>query len=732
MPQLPPMPRSRQDWLLAAALAAVALAAFAPALRYEFVSLDDNDYVTLNPHVREGLTLGGVIRDFYTLEVANWHPLTWLSLQLDASLWKTSEGGPDPRGFHLTNVLLHAANAALLFLALRALTGASRCSAFVALFFAVHPLRVESVAWVAERKDVLSMFFGLLALWAYAGYARAPSVRRYATVALTLALSLMAKPMLVTLPFLLLVLDWWPLGRARDAGAWRRLAVEKLPFLGLVAASCVVTYVAQVRGGATLAAAQIPFAVRAENAVVSYVAYLAKTFWPFDLVPFYPHPGAALLAWQVGGASLLLVLVTAGVWALRRRKPYLLTGWLWFLGTLVPVIGLVQVGNQAYADRYSYFPQIGILLAACWAVADLATGRVRVAVAVGAVAAVALTVRTEFQLMTWRDSYALWKHALQVNPKNAVALISLGTVEENRNHPEEAESLYREALTLEPDSSLARLNLGSLLARQGHPKEAVAELTAACELTPTFARAHTYLGNALLDQGDPVAAAREHEIALGLAPDLPESYFDLARDELALDHLESAAGLYREALKRRPDYADAHFWIAKVLLRQESDDQKSNAECMTHLLAAVRAKPDFADAHLLLGQELYRKRDFNGAAEHFDRVVGLNSKEAKAWFGLGMSFVRLRRLGDAEHCLSRAVELDHASASFRNALAAVLEALAAAQAADGHLPDAMETERRALDLAKNGGEPELLSKIEENLRRYERGETGIPRAGSAP
>jgi tetratricopeptide (TPR) repeat protein len=707
-------------------LAGIALVVFARALDFRFVSLDDNEYVTLNPEVRRGLTLDGTLWDFSTFYVANWHPLTWLSLQLDASFWKTTQGEPDPRGFHLTSVLLHAANAALLFLALRALTGAPWRSACVALLFAVHPLRVESVAWVAERKDVLSLFFGLMALWAYAAYVRAPSARRYLAVALALALSLMCKPMLVTLPSLLLVLDWWPLRRVNVLGDWRRLIVEKLPLFALAAASCVVTYLAQEKGGATRGSELFPPAVRLENAAVSYVAYLAKTFWPFGLAPFYPHPGGALSGWQVAGAAVLLAGLTASAVLLRRRAPYLLTGWLWFLGTLVPMIGLVQVGNQAYADRYTYFPQIGIVLAVCWAVADLSAARPRVAVAAAVVVAVALVARTESQLPTWHDSFALWQHALQVTGPNPTALVSLGTVEEEREHPQEAEEYYRKALAVPPESFLAHLNLGGLLARQGKYEEALAELAAARELAPGYPRIYTYLGNIWLDQGDPAAAAREHGTALRLAPNAAQSYVDLAKDELLLDHLGTAADLYRKALKWDPINADAHYWLANVLLRHDPNVQNSDDEALAHLRAAVLANPSLADAHLLLAQELYRQNDAKGAAEQYDKVVHLNPGHPKAWFGLGMSFVRLRQLGSAEHCLSQAVQLDGNSTAYRAALATVLDALAAAQFAAGQSAGAVETERRARDMARAAGRPELLRRVEENLRRYEPGEAAGP------
>jgi hypothetical protein len=343
----------RPDWLIAAALAGVAFAVFAPSISRSFIALDDPYYVFQNPNVRGGLTPRAALWAFTTVDICNWHPLTWLSLQFDVSTWNMANKELDARAFHLTNVLLHAANAALLFLALRRLTVAAGAVAATALLFAVHPLRVESVAWVSERKDVLSTFFGLLALWAWARYAAVPTVAAYVTAALALAMSLMAKPMLVTFPCLLLILDWWPLQRMRGLRDWPRLLLEKAPLFALVVFSAAMTYRAQTGGGATRTLSVFSREVRLENAAVSYVAYLAKTVWPTGLAFYYPHPGASLALSSVVLAVAVLLSLTVAAVALRRRAPYLLTGWLWYLGTLVPVIGLVQVGDQAMANRYT-------------------------------------------------------------------------------------------------------------------------------------------------------------------------------------------------------------------------------------------------------------------------------------------------------------------------------------------------------------------------------------------
>jgi tetratricopeptide (TPR) repeat protein len=721
------MSQRRRDWLTAAAIAAVACAVFWPALRGEFLSYDDPDYVTGNPHVRQGLNAEDMLRAFTTFQVANWHPLTWLSLQLDSTLWRASDGEPEPAGFHLTNVLLHAGSAAMLFLALRSLTGAFGPSAATALLFAVHPLRAESVAWVAERKDVLSLFFGMLALRAYAAYVRVPARRRSLVVAACFALSLTAKPALVALPFLLLVLDWWPLDRVQTRDDWVRLVKEKWLLVVLTLASCVVTVLAQVRGGATRGLETYSLHVRIETALAGYAFYAIKTFWPFNLAAFYPHPGINLPVAQVWAGATLLVVVSATAVALRRRAPYLLAGWLWYLGMLVPVIGLVQVGNQAYADRYSYFPQIGLLLAICWGVADMVVGRAAMLLTAVAIAAVALVVRTEDQLRTWHDSEALWQHAIGVTGENPTALVSLGYVAEIKGQPKRGESYYRRALELDPDSFLAHLNLGTKLARDGKPELAEPHLRRACELAPTFATAQLRLGQLRLEQGHRAEAVRHFEEVIRLAPDSGEAYWNLARAAIEAGQNDQAINYLRKTLRWQPDYPEANYWLARLLLPGGNPDQ-----CAALLREELRHNPTSADAHLLLGQVLEKARDVDGAGKQYAEAVRLNPKLAEGWFYLGIASARQQRGADAEASLTRAVALDPESARYKVALAVVLDGLAAARAADGHPADAAATERRARDLATAANRPELLKKIEENLRRYERGQTGQPSAGTAP
>ncbi len=687
-PATPPAaPLGRRDWLAAAALAGLTFAAFARALGCGFVNYDDTNYVTRNPQVTVGLSAAGVRWAFTTFHAANWHPLTWLSLQLDASLW-----GTEPFGFHLTSVLLHAANAALLFLALRSLTGAYWRSAAVALLFAVHPLRVESVAWVSERKDVLSTLFGFLALWAYAGYAKAPSVPRYLLVGVALALSLLAKPMLVTLPCLLLVLDWWPLARTRaplpvglapapeepgSAGAYRPtaftdrpgvgrsggtqlvqtapavksapapapaarratppwLAVEKLPLLALAAISSGVTVQVQAAQGAVMSVETYPWAARFANAAVSYAGYLLKTVWPTNLAAYYPHPGTELPPAEVAGAALLLAALTVAAVVLRRRAPYLLAGWLWFLGTLVPVIGIVQVGLQALADRYSYFPQVGILIAACWGAADLARGRARVALAAGAAAAAVLAVLTWRQVAVWHDPIALWEQVNRTTRRSPTALINLGNALDERGRVAEATRYYREAVRAFPENVDAHINLAGILLRAGGTDE----------------------------------AEREYQKVLELNPGLDLAYFNLGVLEASRGNFDRAAGNFREVLLVRPNFADAHSSLGKVFVRQGRLD-----EAAREFEEAIRLDPGLTEAYSQLGLVLETRGELARAAAVFEEVVRLNPRSALARYDLGRVRFRQGRPAEAVACFERAVALDPSSAAFRKALEAARQAL---------------------------------------------------------
>jgi len=485
--------------LTAFLLVVAVLLLFARTGRFSFVVYDDDQYLTGNPRVQSGLSAEGVAWAFTTTHAANWHPLTWLSHMLDVELF-----GMDPGAHHRVNVAFHAANTLLLFLVLLRMTAAPGRSAFVAALFAVHPLHVESVAWVAERKDLLCAFFWFLALGAYARYAARPVLKRYLPVLLLFALALLSKPMAVTLPFVFLLLDFWPLGRASSPAGILRLLPEKIPLFVLTAASCAVTLVAQQQGGALAPLRALAPGVRLAHALVAYAAYLGKTLWPASLAVFYPHPGIAPPAWKVAGAILLLAALSAlAVWR-RDRSPWILTGWLWFLGTLVPVIGLVQVGEQAIADRYTYLPLVGIFLALAWELPEIARrcnlpGR---ALQAGAVLVLLpLAVASWVQTGYWKNGETLFEHTLRASPENWLAEVTLGAFREEEGKIDEAIAHYRNGLRLKPDFPFGHNNLGAILMRRGQVEEAIPHFREAVRILPDYLEAQYNLANALSRTG---------------------------------------------------------------------------------------------------------------------------------------------------------------------------------------------------------------------------------------
>lgn len=606
---------------VSAGLLLAVLAVFLQSISFQFLTWDDPSYVTDNTQVRQGLSLGGIVWAFTTFQAANWHPLTWLSHMLDVSMF-----GLDPRGHHATNVGFHAANVMLLYSFLLRATGARWRSALVAALFAIHPLHVESVAWVAERKDVLSTFFWLLTMHFYLGYARSPGLLRYLAMATSLSLGLLAKPMLVTLPFVLLLLDIWPLQRlVLHVGAadqkreiLRRLIVEKLPLVALVLISLVLTFVAQSRGQAVVKIELIPLADRVANALISYVAYLWQAIYPVGLSFFYPFRenwGSGALLMSIA----LLTAITAWVWRDRTTRPVLLFGWLWYLGTLVPVIGLVQVGIQAMADRYTYVPLTGIFVALAWSIPDPGNSSVRRTVTVSATVIVLATliVIAHAYTGTWRNSRDLYLHALSVAPDNyraheklAVELVkegkldqarlhilesmrlaegsklastpqnlsvyhvTLGNIENMQGNLEQAYSQYSRALELYPDDAVARLNQGMVLKKSGQHDRAIQAFEDALRLNPGNAGAHNNLGFSLLMTGQRERAMEHYHQALALRPDYAEASFNLAVALEMQGRHEEAIMQYRKTLAMNPDSAINHLRLAKLLIalgrRQEA------------------------------------------------------------------------------------------------------------------------------------------------------------------
>jgi tetratricopeptide (TPR) repeat protein len=588
---------NRLPFRISLALAAAVLAAFSPVLLCGFIELDDRAYVVDNPHVRAGLGRDSFVWAWTSFAAANWHPLTWLSHMLDCQLF-----GLNPRGHHFVNLLWHLANTVGLFWVLRRMTGEDWRPALVAALFGLHPLHVESVAWVAERKDVLSTFFAVLTLGAYAAYAERPGLGRYLGVAAAFALGLLAKPMLVTLPLVLLLLDYWPLRRTplspppRDGAApafaaagWGRLVLEKVPLLALSGVSCLLTIRAQQE--ALMPTERLTVGARWANAAASYAAYLRKTVWPADLAVFYEHPGGQLSPARVTIAVAVLIALSLVALALARRRPAVLVGWLWFLGTLVPVIGLVQVGSQAMADRYTYLPLIGVFLALAWAVPDLPASRpaARPAVVCGALLILAVcAVLTGRQALCWRSDQALWEHACQVADSPAVRRI-WGNILYRRGRVDEAEAQYAQALRLNPEFAPAYLDLGESFLHQGEIDQALATFSRGVAINPGASSLHNGVGLARACRGQADEACRSFREACRLRPDIAEYHYNLATALARRGDRDAAEEEYREGRRLAPGWPEHARQLAVLLLTADNPKWRCPAEALFRAEQACQA-----------------------------------------------------------------------------------------------------------------------------------------------
>jgi len=577
-------------------LVVATLALYNPVNRHPFVNYDDDRYITENLHVHNGLTWRTITWAFTATEQGNWHPLTWLSHALDYQLFHQN-----PAGHHLTSLLIHAANAVLLFLFLMYATRRLGPSLFVAALFALHPINVESVAWVAERKNVLCTFFFFATLIAYCWYARQPDWRRYLVFAGLFVLGLMSKPMVITLPFVLLLLDYWPLGRIRGgradatAAPLSKLVVEKLPLIALSAASAVITMQAQRAGGAMRSTAQFSLAVRLENAVMAYAMYLWKMIWPSHLSPIYPHPGDSLAGWQVGTSALVLLAVTAVALKFRARR-YLLTGWLWFLGTLVPVIGLVQVGDQAMADRYAYIPLVGIFIMIAWRIADLADSKqigLVVRVIPAACVLLALSFATNRQLGYWSSNYDLWTHAVAVTGRNFIAQDNLGGALLWLGKTDEAYLHFQAAAEINPLDPMSRSNLGAYLQEHGHMAEAIEKYNRVITLTSDpglLAATYANLGAAYRKLGEDEKARTSYDQALQLNPNQYNVYLGLGELLEKQSRLDDAISNYSKAVELRP--TDTGF----LLLGRALERTGRRSEALAAYQAALKLSPEMPEA----------------------------------------------------------------------------------------------------------------------------------------
>ncbi len=565
---------------------------FGQTLGHDFVNYDDKVYVYGNSLVNAGLSLHALSRAFVDTSTTNWHPLTIISHMIDCQFYDLKAGG-----HHFTNVLLHTVAAVLLFLLLRQMFGKGQSnasaartsdwsSAFVTALFAIHPLRVESVAWIAERKDVLSAVFFFLTLIAYARYVRAQSFGRYLTMSILFACGLMSKPMLVTTPVVLLLLDYWPFKRISDLRSFRRMTFEKIPLFALSAASSIVAFVLQVQSPASVS--QLPFVWRLENALVTYVTYIWQIFWPVNLAVFYPHPDDRLAFWQVALAAALLIATTWIVYVLRRNQPYLLVGWLWYLIMLLPVIGIVQIGLQGHADRYTYLPHVGLYIALIWFAAYISKSlphRREILATVGSAVVIILSASSWKQTTYWRNSETLWTHTLAVTQNNDVALEDLGTLLMERGQLDDALAYFQKALTVRSGSgqrhykfSLALIydSIGNVLAREGRTDEAIANFRQAIEFRPDYADAHYNLGTVLFKRGDVDGAIAEWRTTLLLHPYDAGAHTSFGNALVEKGLLREAADHYEKALQSEPDSILALNNLAWVMSTGPDESLRNN------------------------------------------------------------------------------------------------------------------------------------------------------------
>jgi len=635
-------------WLLAALLALVTVALYWPALHCDFVNLDDDVFVTDNPHVQGGLTWTAVKWAFSNTQQADyWAPMMWLSHILACQLF-----GLNPWGHHLINVLLHALNTALVFLLFRRLTGAPWRSFFVAALFGWHPLRVESVAWVTERKDVLSAFFGLLSLlcyakavtsdrWQVAGSEKIVPTSFLSRVTCHLspyyfwslflfALGLMSKAMLVTWPLVMLLLDWWPLERFKIQGSRFRvqgLVLEKLPFFGLAAAASVVTVVAQKHGGAVISMVTMSLSMRIGNALISYCRYLGKLFWPANLAVLYPHPGHwPLTSEALAGGALLIITVFC--FMARRPYPFLLMGWLWFVGMLVPVIGLVQAGAVAMADRFTYLPSLGLLVLVIWSASELARrGRYQVnfLVVAGCGTIILCLGLTRHQLKYWTESEILFRHTLSITENNYLAHNNLGGTLGKKGRIEEAIRQFQETIRLNPDYAIAHYDLGTLLLGQGQFDDAIHQFQEAIRLKPDYAEAHNNLGMALEQKDRINEAIGQFQEAIRLKSDYVKARNNLGTVFLNHHRIAEAIDQYQEVIRLKPDLFDAHYNLGIALCLNGQIDA-----AIPQFQETIRLKPDYAEAHNNLGTVLGQKGQIDEAISQYQEAIRLKPDYTEA------------------------------------------------------------------------------------------------------
>ena len=720
--------------LICLLLAIATIVAFEQVRLNDFVGYDDPFYVTENSNVNNP-ERQSILWALTTTEVANWHPVTWLSHMLDCRLF-----GLEPAWHHIISLALHIANTLLLFLVLKHMTSSVWPSVFVAAAFALHPLHVESVAWIAERKDVLSGFFWMLTLAGYLRYAQKPVLSRYFPVFFAFAFGLMAKPMLVTLPFVLLLLDYWPLGRFRRIRensdptqpdfrtentkypkcSTLRLIAEKVPLFGLALISSIITYTVQQTAGAMNLLENFSVKLRIENAAVAYVRYIGKIFYPRSLAVLYPHPLDSLPAWQPIIALAILVVISGFVIFLARRGRFLLVGWLWYLGTLLPVIGMVQVGNQAMADRYTYLSSIGIFIIVAWAAAKLMKkyrfSKIVFAVSFAAILVI-LVVCTRAQVKYWKNSLTLYEHALAVTKNNYIMHNNYAKVLVENGQDAEAVNHFKSALEINPRYFRAHNGLGNIYLKQGEIDAAFDHFKEALQISPDYYKALNNMGIVLKEQGKTELAVEKWKQALKVKPDYANAHHSLGLFMAETGKHDEAVEHFKAAVSSRPDWPEAHYNLASLYYQQGRPDL-----CVKECAEALIIKPDYLIARTTMAYTLAETGQVARAIEHYYTALGFEPNHLftlrnLAWILATTDDAKLRNPDTAVELAQKACEIT----GYRSVKE--LDILAAAYAWADKFDQAVKTSQKALDIALSEKNNDLAAQIQQRLQLYKAGKT---------
>lgn len=683
-------------------LAILTLFTYWQVRNFDFVNYDDDKYITNNRHVNSGLRIENIKWAFQSTQASNWHPITWISLMVDAELFGLNAGY-----FHVTNLFLHILNSLLLLLILYRMTGALWRSAAVAALFAIHPLHVESVVWVIERKDVLSTFFMMLSLWAYIYYIGKPDYKKYALVFTSFALGLMSKPMLVTFPFVLLLLDYWPLQRfslykAKELpnNSVRKvitgLIYEKIPLFLLAGISVILTIIAQ--GTEITIMQKIPMELRIENALIAYCEYIVKMIWPSSLAVLYPYP-EFIPFWEVLGAVILLMFISCLAIYTVNRFPYFVVGWLWYLGTLVPVIGLVQVGVQSMADRYTYMPFIGLFVVLVWAVSDFTAKlpyRKHVLTVVFIIVVSLLALVAWSQMKYWKDSYALFNRALAVTEKNYVLHCNMGVLLAGQGKIQDAMFHYNKALGIKPDDLDTNFNLGNLLAKQGNLEEAIVRYNTAIKSNPKFAMAHNNLGIAYAQSGHKEKAIEQFSEAVKIDPNYLDAQENLKTALIRQEKLRDSASIKKTEKAESVNTFQGHMEAGNSLMGKGDLDGAIN-----HFKAALKLNPDNLNVHISIGLALGYKRNFEEAIAHFRKAIKLNPKIPEIYNSLAVALAYTGRVDEAIIQLKKAIEINPQFAKAHNSLGVMLAKKGKIDAGIAHLREAVKIDPGYLEAKKN-------------------------------